>query len=388
LSRRCLPHPIAGAFLAILLLPGPHAWGHEFRFTPSLGAKDEYNSNVFFTTRDRTDSFIVTVSPALVVSDRTERLDARLDAGADRLFYSTDRGLDEWDQRYRGALGYRISDKFRLSGDASWRREGRPDRDIEATGLLVGSRSDRLVGSGVVDFALGEKTQGGLSYGYNRIDYKNQANVDSEEHTVGLGFTHDLGQYFYNTKARANLGYSRSKFTGADVENTTATVGFSRAIHELWSVLADVGARYTRSELDVPTSNDTGWIAKVALAYTGERGNGNLSFYRDVTVAAGRGGAAERTAVALDLAHRGSYELTGLFSTGYYVNKSEAGQFSNQAIDERTVRVRPGLRYAATKNIDVEAAYQYTRILYRQADTSAVQNMAYLRVALRFPIHE
>jgi opacity protein-like surface antigen len=382
---------IAAALLSSLLLPGPRARGDEFRVVPSIAAKDEYNSNIFFTTGARTDSFIITVSPRLEVSDRTERLDVLLDAGADRLFYSTDEELDTWDQRYRGALGYRISDRFRLSGDASWRREGRPDRDIATTGQLVGSRSDRLNGSATIDFVLGEKIGGGLSYGYDRIEYQNQENVDSEQHTVGLGFTHHLGQYLSNTKARANLGYSRSTFTGADVESYTMTVGFSREIHELWSMLADVGARYTWSQFDVQgteSSNDTGWIAKVALAYKGERDTGNLSFNRDVTVAAGQGGAVERTSVTLGLAHRGSYEFTGLFSTGYYWNRSEAGQFSGQAIDEQTVQVRPGLRYAATKNIDVEAAYQYTRILFRQTDTAASQNVVYLRAALRYPVVE
>lgn len=382
---------IAAALLSSLLLPGPRAWGDEIRVTPSLAASDEYNSNVFFTTGARTDSFILTVSPRLELSDRTERLNAHFDGGVDKRFFTADTGLDTLDQTYRGQLGYRFSNAFGLSGDASFRREGLPDRDIAATGLVTGGRSDRQSYSVSADYAFSEKTGAVLSYGYDRIDYGSQANVDSEQHTVGLGFTHDLGQSFPNTKARANLGYSRSLFTGLDVENYTVTVGFSREVHELWSVLADVGARYTRSELDVPgteTSNDTGWIAKVALAYKGERGTGNLSFYRDVAVAAGRGGAAERTAVTLDLAHRGSYEFTGLFSTGYYVNRSEAGQFSGQAIDERTVLVRPGLRYAATKNIDVEAAYQYTRVLYRQMDAEASQNVVYLRAALRYPVVE
>lgn len=388
MSRSRLLHSIAAALLSSLLLPGPRAWGDEFRVTPSLAARDEYNSNVFFTTGARTDSFILTVSPRLEVSDRTERMNARFDGGVDKRFFTADTGLDTLDQTYRGQLGYRFSNTFGLSGDASFRREGLPDRDIEATGLVAGTRSDRQSLSVSADYALSEKTGAGLSYGYERLDYKSQANLDSEQHTVGLGFIHDLGQSFPNTKARANLGYSRSMFTGLDVENYTVTVGFSRQVHELWSVLADVGARYTRSEIDVLTSNDTGWIAKIALAYKGERDTGNLSFYRDVTVAAGRGGAAERTAVTLDLAHRGSYEFTGLFSTGYYVNRSEAGQFSSQAIDERTIRIRPALRYAATKNIDVEAAYQYTRVLYRQVDAEASQNVVYLRAALRYPVVE
>jgi len=405
LYRSLLPRSIAGGILATLLLPGLSAWGHEFRITPSLGAKDEYNSNVFFTTGNRIDSFILTVSPGLVVSDRTERMNARLDAVADRLFYTTDHDLDGWDQRYRGELGYRFSEKLGISGDASWSREGRPDAYLEETGLLIGSRTDRLTGSAAIDFAMGEKTGGALSYRYDRFDYQDQVFTDSEQHTTGLGFTHDLGRYILNTKARANLGYSRLLFTGSDVWNSTMTVGFSWAVHETWSVLVDVGGRYTRSEFVVlrpvegppgfftlapgtETSSDTGFVGNAALAYTGERTTGSVSFSRDVTIAPGQGGAADRTAVTIDLSHRGSHELTGAFSGGYYWNRSEAGQYSRQAIDERTVRARPALRYAATKNIDVEAAYQYTRVLYRQTDTVASQNVVYLLVALRYPVVE
>ena len=383
---------IAATLLSSLFLPGPWAWGDEFRFTPSLGVKDEYNSNIFFSTSDRTDSFILTVSPRLEVSERTERLDALLDAGVSQLIYSSDRELDTLDQRYRGALGYRISEGFRLSGDASWSREGRPDRFIQETGLVsVLERSDHLIGSATMDFAISEKNAGRLLYLYDQIKFQSQSNLDSKQQTVGFGFIHDLAQYFSGTKARVNLGYSLNNFTGSDVENYMLTVGFSKEVHELWSVIVDVGGRYTRSMFDAPgaeTSNDTGWIGKIAMEYKGERNTGTISFYQDVTVGAGVGGAAERTALTMDLAHRGSYEFTGLFSGGYYWNRAEAGQFSGPAIDERTVFVRPTLRYAVTRNIDVDAAYQYTRVLYRQTDTVASQNVVYLLVALRYPVVE
>jgi len=247
--------------------------GDEFRFTPSLGVKDEYNSNIFFSTSDRTDSFILTVSPRLEVSERTERLDALLDAGVSQLIYSSDRELDTLDQRYRGALGYRISEGFRLSGDASWSREGRPDRFIQETGLVsVLERSDHLIGSATMDFAIGEKNAGKILYLYDQIKFQSQSDLDSKQQTAGVGFIHDLAQYFSGTKARVNLGYSLNNFTGSDVENYMLTVGFSREVHELWSVIADVGGRYTRSMFDVPgaeSSNDTGWIGKIAMEYKG-----------------------------------------------------------------------------------------------------------------------
>ena len=107
-----------------------------------------------------------------------------------------------------------------------------------------------------------------------------------------------------------------------------------------------------------------------------------------MTAASGRGGAAERNAVGLGLARRFLYELSGTFSAGYYRNFSDAGEFSLQGIDEQTVRARPGLRYDFTKDISVEAAYQYTRLRNRISSETAEQHAGTLRFAVRYPLYE
>jgi opacity protein-like surface antigen len=186
------------------------------------------------------------------------------------------------------------------------------------------------------------------------------------------------------------MGVSRSTFDTSKVTNYSAAVGVERAVHELWSVVADVGVRYTRSEFDVITNteDDFGWTANVSALYKGETTSGSLTLYHDVAAAPGLGSAVQRSAAVLEARQRTTWELTPFFSAGYYLNRADAGQFSTRSIDERTVRVRPGLRYDATRNILIEAAYQYTRLTNSEADTTASQSVVYLMATLRYPLYE
>jgi hypothetical protein len=380
----------AAALLLGALLVAGFAGAEELRIVPSLSAKGEYNNNLFFSENSRVDSYVATVTPGFEVTSHTERTDGGLWAQVPFLWYTSEGDLDEVDQLYRGSLGHRFSPQLRLSAGAGFRSESRPDRYIEETGLAIANRSHRENGSAAAEFTLSEKTAGNLSYTFDRIDIRNSAASDSTTHAVTAVAVHDLGQRFPGTKGRAVLGASWNLFDQSKVTNYSAAVGIERAVHELWSVVADVGVRYTRSEFDViaDTEDDFGWTANVSAVYKGEKSGGSLTLYHDVAVAPGRGGATQRSAAVLDLRTRSTWELSGFLSTGYYRNQSDAGQFSVQAIDERTVRVRPGVRYDATRNILIEAAYQYTRLTRDSPDSTASQNLAYLMATLRYPLYE
>ena len=47
----------------------------EFKLTPSLAVKEEYNDNILYTQTDIQKDFITTISPGLALTDRTERMD-------------------------------------------------------------------------------------------------------------------------------------------------------------------------------------------------------------------------------------------------------------------------------------------------------------------------
>jgi hypothetical protein len=239
-----------------------------------------------------------------------------------------------------------------------------------------------------------------VAYSYEQLDYDHRRDLSSKSHTVSLGLVHDLSFYLPGLKGRGNLGYNRNLFSAATVDSYSATLGASYALHELWSVTADAGGRYTRIDATLAqatpqgvqsvedTSGNAGWVANVALAYRGELSSGNLVFLRNVTVASGLGGAAERTAVVLDLSRRLSYEFSARLSAGYYLNKSKQGEFSVQSIDDTTLRVNPFVRYEFSPDMAAEASYQYTRIIHSLSDTAAGQNLFLIRFVASLPLIE
>ncbi len=391
----CRERAISGIALALglsVLLPSARAFGDESRLVASLALKEEYNDNLLFSTDRRTDSFVSSAAPGLDFTRRTERLDARLALGAIGSSYTKDRNLDAIDQNYRGKLGYWFTPALRLSGDGGFRRDTRPDREIETTGLFETLRSDRWNASAGAEWAVTETTAVNATYGYEKTTYSGDTRLDFETHSASLVFIHDLGKRLRETKGRAVFGFARTGYTGFHVENYTGALGVSRGLSETWSVLADVGGRYTRTTFDSPmealTSGTGGWIANVSAAYKGEQTRGSLSFYHDVTAASGREGASERTAAVIDASRQETAHFGWFVGGGYYLNRSNPGQYSLVEIDEQTVRVRPGVRVEFTRDIVGEAAYQFTRVLFGQTDTAARQNLVYCRVTLKLTLYE
>jgi hypothetical protein len=165
-----------------------------------------------------------------------------------------------------------------------------------------------------------------------------------------------------------------------------------RAVHELWSAQVDIGGRYTTSTFDVlgqrKESADWGWVGDASVIYSGERTNANFTFSNDIAPAYGYVGAVQRTAGVLNLRRRFLHELSGTLLAGYYRNKSEAGQYSYRTIDEQSTRLRPGIRWEATKNIVLDASYQYTWLEYQLTGEKVVQNVVYAGATLSYPFFD
>ena len=82
------------------------------------------------------------------------------------------------------------------------------------------------------------------------------------------------------------------------------------------------------------------------------------------------------------------YELSGSLLAGYYWNKSDAGQYSFRAIDEQSTRLRPGIRWEATRHILVDAAYQFTWLRNELTGETTVQNYVYAGATLSYPFFD
>ena len=376
------------------------AAAEEVRLVPSLTLQEQYNDNIFFAATGERRAFITSISPAVELSSRCERSQARLSARMNGLLYQGNGSLNSVEQAYLGSVGYRVTPTAKFGLEGRFSRESRPDRSIESAGLVEATKSSRQFYALSSEWIWSEKTTSSVAYSYDQLDYDNRRDLDSRSHSATLALVHQLGLHLPGLNGRGTLGLNRNDFSAATVDSLSAMVGASYALHELWSAGADLGGRYTTSDARTAspsrpamesverTSNSTGWVANVALSYRGELSSGNLFFQRNVSVASGLGGAVERTALVLDLNHLLSYEFSARLSAGYYLNQSEQGELSAKAIDETSFRINPSLRYEFSPELAAEASYQYTRIIYHLSDRWAGQNRFFIRLSGYLPLFE
>ena len=365
----------------------------EFRLVPSIAVKEEYNSNILLSTYDVKSDFLTTISPGIEMVDRTDRLDTDLLVRLDRLEYADNRDFSSTNQTYNGKLRYLITPLFSVSAEAGYVRNSNPTLNIETTGIAMAAIPwDHFTSSLSTDYKITEKTVAAVSYTYGRDYFERTGYVDDISHDVNVGFVHDLGQYLPAVKGRINGDYSYYYFANTRIDSVSGTVGFTCQLNEFWNVLVDGGVRHTWSDFSLAQfqleNSGWGWVGKVSLNYNGEYGNGVLSYLRDLTPAYGLGGAAEQNALTLSTQYRVTHELSILLSAGYYTLKSDPTEFSPQVINQRTFHINPGVRYEFSKDVNVEASYEYTMVDYPAVNTEANRNLFTIRLYIQHPFLE
>jgi hypothetical protein len=387
------------AFLA----PSP-ALADEFKLTPSIVIREEYNDNIFFETRDAQKDFITVAAPALTLSNRSEKTDLNLRAALADYHYARYSSFNTVDPTLQGRIRHRLTPRLAMSADAGYLRDSSPDRELETTGLVLGSvKRERFQGGFSSEYVLSEKTTAGLSYNFGRDRYDSDTDADLESHGIQLSAVHDLDARFSRTKGRMNLGYDRYRYsTGALVNNYSATVGFIWNVTETVSLLLDAGGRYTVTDFDLyryaapppfppvlvkeeVTNRGWGWVGQATLAYKGEKGTANLSFGNNVFPASGRAGNTERMSLTADIRYRLTYEWSVAASGAYYKNDSDRSESSTAEINEQTWLLSPSVRYEFTKDLYLDASYSFNRVEYRQSDTAAARNIVMVKLTWQYP---
>jgi hypothetical protein len=400
LFRKRFVYAIAGALLTGNFATS--ALADALNLTPSVSLKEEYNDNIFFSTVSKS-SFISTLSPHLTLNEQSERLTALLDVGANSLNYSSLHELDSIDQLYHGQIKYRLTPQLNLQAKAGFDQDSRPDRFVETTGMVTARKSDTRSGNMAADMVLTEKLSGQIAYDYQQIEYDYQSSFVSEEvlQSISSGLFYDMSSVVPLLTLRTNLSFSTNRYSTSKVENYSPTVGFSYQLHELWQLQADVGGHYSSTTFEnlvfVPpdqfaltseTIDDTGWVASLQLAYKGEVDSTSFGFTHNVQNASGRSSTTELTAVTAEVRHQFSSELSGLLRAGYYLNTSNAVQFSVQATDETTYRIRPALRYEFSRDMSLDVDYEFGIILYNQAGSEARRNKVSMGLSMKHSLFE
>jgi hypothetical protein len=401
-----LPAPLLLLFLTIF--PMNTAIADEFKVIPSVSLKHEYT--------EYADDMITTLSSEINVSDRTERLDANLSGRIDRLVYAEDDAFNAVNHYYKGNLSYLADERMRVSCDASYTRDSRRDRDIEETGIELGTATrDRYHFAVSASAALTEITSAAISYSYDRDDFDDPDFINYRSYLVNLSFTHNFSYVIPLTVAQTNFGYSRYDFTNSVAENYSWSLGGSWEMSELFSLVANLGGRYTffKSDRisqdpvffseeypDIPIEPENDFIIRyrylpyiqkseswglmwgVSLTYKGEFTNAALNLSQDVKALSGKSGTAERTSLLLDAGYNFTEDFRGSLSLRYHLNQSD--QDDSGSDDEQTLQAGSRVRYNFTRYLSLEVSYRFTA----QLDSAAYRNAVFARLIFEYPVIE
>lgn len=384
-------------FFLLLLAPWftTSAVADERKVIPSIALQQEYNDNLNFSSQTRVKDFITTVSPALELRNKTERLQAGMKMQLDSSYYHDNQSLNSIDHNYSGNVSYALSPKANLFTSAGYRRDSRVDRDFKETGFLLGAitrdRYNYRLGG---DYALSEVMGARLQYSFDSDYYENSAYSDSQSHDISFMLSRDFSKYISRTIGRINLGMTKFDSESSAATNYTGTIGAERSLDERFSFFADVGLRYTQSTVAATQmapyeeSDGSGLIGRAGVFYKGELHNATLSLSRGVMAASGRNGNVERTALDCSVERRLNETSRLSFATGYVINRSTQNNLAAVTIDERSLWLQPKILYDLTDQFAVEASYNYALITNRVADTDTDRNLILLRLVCQYPMFE
>ncbi len=331
----------------------------------SLGLKEEYNDNIFFDADDEEDDYITTISPGIELSRSHERTSASLKGVLDIGRYADNDELDDVDQLYKANLFHQLTDRFYFSGDASYKRDSRSDRDIDETGLTLGTDVRKKQHYGVdIGYVLSEKFTIGAAGTYGKEDFDNSNEVDSDIYKVELQLKYNLSDWFPLTTGHVTTSYARYEDDTMDVDYYNLLFGVERQLTEIFTFYADLGGRYSSSKFDYfyDDDNSFGAVVDVGCRYKGELTSGKAFFSHDLAAQSGSTGGTERTSFVVSMRRRFAEKLSGRLTGGYYLNKSSSGEYSYGETDETTIRISPSLSYRVTQNINLNASYKYVKL--------------------------
>jgi len=369
-----------------------------FNLIPSIALREEFNDNIFFSVEDEVDDLITTISAGLDIVEKSERTDSYLKVRLDDNIYADNDDLNAVDQYYLGRLDYNFTERLSGLANAGYIRDSRPDRDIAETGLVQTAEPRKYqyftLGG---DYLTGENTSNALIYQYQRSDYEDREFTDSRIHTLNFTHTWNARRYFKETIGRAVLGYVNADFKTSKAESVSGTIGASWNYSEALSLLFDLGVRYTSTDFitvavlpsnQIDTTRDWSGVGRATIEYEGEYTNGSFVFLHDIREAQGRGGTVVRTGLTGFYGRHLSEKIEIILSASYYRNSSDQGTVALVDLDERTLLIRPSLRYNITHDIFLEGSYYFTRIRDDIAKTTATQNIILGQVYWQWPLFE
>ena len=393
-------------------------------FKTSLSVRGEYNDNIFVSSGKKAD-FITTVSPEIEFSSRAERMNAGVSGGLDVVEYSRHGTLNDKEWHLKGQAGWKPGSATEIFVNALYKRDFRPDRDIDDTGLGLDTSVREHQSYGFQGTKrLSDHVHSGWSYSYGRDDFDNPEQYNSRNHSASLFFNYSLDEI---TAVRTKLGYGCYEYTRTTcgsfslspfesgsfclaetnmTQNILLMAGLERQLGDVWHLSVELGPGYLETEAESilrqhleslflpPENSITRVIVKsekwsatgsLNLSFRGERTRGSLEFSGRVDPASGRSGPSQRGTVALKVNRRFTRAFQGSLSATYYINNFDETTASETDPSTQAWHFASRLRYAFTPDVELEAAYSLRLRKQEDSDSRQTQNVLSIRLYYRHP---
>lgn len=371
--------------IAILLGPqGEPLRAGETELTPAITLRGEYDDNIDFTRENKIDDFVWSISPSLTWNYGTDKLKINSRAGATVRRYTDESDLD--DEMYSLSLGaaFQATERLGLTANAGYIRDTTLDSYLEETGRVM-EREDRklLTAGGGLAFAMTERMNTGLNYGFRKADYDRPASEDYTAHTFS-GF---LG---YKLKSQVDTlflspSYSWTDLETKDIDTYSVSLAWERKMSEIYKIRASAGYRWSEQKYDGVSGKDrsNGMIADISLTRQGQLSSVTVGYARDLAVGT-QGELDQVDRFYAQLGYKLMERLTANLNGSLYFAKKQ---------NERAIRdndstfwsVSPSLSYQLTENFFLTTGYRYAHNKEDWYDGSAERNMVWLALSFQMP---
>jgi hypothetical protein len=378
----------------------------EWSMKPTLDLKAGYDDNIRMTTDNKVSSAVGTVSPSAVFSVTTPNSGASGSARFDFRRYEDDSNLDDNNSYFNLDL-HHDRERSRLGLGLGFTRDTTLDSQLEATGLVFDRvRRQSITASPNWTWALDERTQFGVGYTYNDVEYKNAGD------TGFVNFNVNSGQLFLNRavneRTSASLSLSRTRSDNDnDVKSTNTSIraGGSYRFSETLSTSLSAGLRYTEVDFSqstlipvfipgIPTpvgflqsqrdvsKSDSGYVFSGSITRTFLRGQVSLSASRDISNDI-NGTPREVRRLSFSNLYRFSETLSGQLQLQLY--NTESGNGFGQTDNRNYYAVTPSISWKFAQFWSLSGSYRYRLQTFDNSSDEAIGNAAYLTLTYRWP---
>jgi hypothetical protein len=331
----------------------------ETKLSTSVGLRQEYNNNIFYTRTDETDDFISQVIPSLRLNYATEILKMSALARWDALLFWDNTNQNRLNQQYGLNGSYRLTERWSVSASGRYVFDSVQDSQLDETGSVERGLSDRerLNAGAGLDYAVSERTNIGADYNYEKTDFEKSSSVDTEAHGVRFFYQRRLQNQTDVITIFPRFVYAHSD--DWDGYNSTLNFRWAHPFSETLDSSITVGARHSRVDYkdDRDDTDNWGGVADMWLRKRGELTTGRVGFSNRLRTRT-NGEIVNVSRLYADIDHRLSRRFgVGLRGGVYYSNLIEDSPEDDD--DRWYFNVSPSAFYRLTENHILRLLYSY-----------------------------